>query len=565
MASIQPFTSGGRKYFRIVESFRRDDGKPSVRVLEHLGRADDLLARLRGERGRMRLHSVASGATDALFSLSKEFDIAGEIDRALTAAGDRTQMRDGLSVGMSLVGAAIARACRPGSKRGFAAWAQETSLPALLGVKASALTSQHFWDQMDTVPLAAIGDIEAAIVKRVIASERIEGGVRAFDTTNFHTHIDSTNARSSLAQRGHSKSGRHDLRQLGLAIAMSEDGDIPLWKSLYEGSRSDVRTLREELEPCRRRLRSLLAKESQLTFVFDQGGESRDNLDAITEGGDHFVTALKPSHHKKLFSEAATKLTPVTLKSGEKVPSYRTRRPVHGIERDVVVVRSDVLREGQRRGLEQALRGALRAIARISKHPRDGLAGARAQAARACRKQYVREVLSCEVTEADGAVTVVPRIDEDARRRLDETYFGFRVLATSNANLSTADVIQAYRGQSHVERAFRDLKDPFCCAFRPQFHWTDQKIAVQALISFLALLLTRVLLRRARAKGFAGSPRTLLERLSRIRTVQVVESASGRGRPKLTKQIEECDPKLAELGIALHALDPALYIRNEET
>jgi transposase len=566
MASIQRFTSHKHTYFRIVESYRREDGHPTVRVLEHLGKAEDLLARLRAQGGRLRLRSVSSGAVDALFALGTEFDVAGEIDRAIKAASGRVRMRDGLTVGQSLLGAAIARACWPASKRAFAEWAAETTLPDRLGADAAALTSQHFWDQMDAVPLSAIGDIEHGIVSRVVASEKIVGGALAYDTTNFFTFIDTTNERCTLAERGHSKAGRHDLRQVGLGLFVSEDGQIPLVKALYRGSRSDVRTLKEELEPARRRLRKLLSQAQQLTFVFDQGAESKENLHAIVEGGDQFVTALKPSHHKKLLAEAAAKLEPITLSSGEVVRAHRTRCLVHGEARDVVIVRSDSLHEGQCRGLEQALKKALRTIGRISRHPRQGLAGAKAQAMRARNKQYLREILSVDVEERDGDVVVTPHVDLDARRRLEEGYFGFRVLATSNQSLATREIIEAYRGQSRVERAFRDLKDPWSCAFRPQFHWTDHKIAVHALIAFIALLLARVLLRRARALvNFTGNQRTLIQRLAKIRTARIATSTGKPGRPRLTRQVEECEPKVAELGLALHAIDPALYIRTEES
>jgi hypothetical protein len=46
MPSLQRYSSHGRTYWRIVESFRRSDGKPTVRVLMHLGKAEQLLARV---------------------------------------------------------------------------------------------------------------------------------------------------------------------------------------------------------------------------------------------------------------------------------------------------------------------------------------------------------------------------------------------------------------------------------------------------------------------------------------------------------------------------------------
>jgi transposase len=552
--SLQRYSSHGQTYWRIVESFRRPDGKPTVRVLMHLGKADELLARLQQNRAALRLRSVSAGAVDAAFALANELGCAQAINQAVTAAGCEVRHRDGLSVGQSLVAAAIARLVRPSSKRGIAEWATQTSLPDRFRVPGEALTSQHFWDQMDSVPLAAVEPIEQRIVAAVVAAEQIPLRVIAYDTTNFFTHLETTNTRSQLAQRGHSKQRRHDLRQLGLALMVSEEGQIPLGHSLYEGSRVDVRSFAALLEPLRRRLASLTAQPQQLTLVFDQGAESQANLDQARGLDLAYVTALKPSHHREWLAEDSKRLESITLSTGEQVRACRSRRLVHGVEHTVVTVFSPTLYEGQRRGLDQHLRTALRRLARISPHPREGIAGARQQVEGVLGRQYLRQVLRCEVRQEGKAVVIRPWIDHAARQKLEQTYFGLRVLATTREEWTTAQIVEAYRGQSRVERAFRDLKDPWVCAFRPQYHWTDQKLVVHALIAVLSLLLGQVLLRRAQRAGYRGSLRSLVQHLGRIRLATIAEHQPGRGRPQVYHQIEDCDPELRRLAEALGAL-----------
>lgn len=555
MASLQRYSSHGHTYWRIVESYRRPDGHPAVRTLMHLGKADDLLARLQAQQGRLRLRSLSSGAVDALWRLALEFDVARLIDRAITDAGGRRQMRDGLTVGQSLVAAAIARVCHPASKRAFAAWAAQTTLPGRLGVAAAALTSQHFWDQMDALPVAAVEPAEEAIVQRVLRTEPVAGGLVAYDTTNFFTYIATTNPRAPLAGRGQNKQHRHDLRQLGLALVVSEEGQLPLGHVLYAGARPDVRTFAQILAPLRARLRRLVVQASQLTFVFDQGAESQANLAAVRAGDDHYVTALKPSHHRRWLQTIAGQLQPLTLATGEEVRVLRTRRPVHGQEHTVVVLWSPKLYAGQRRGLEQHLQKALQRLARISRHPRGGVAGARAQVARICDRQYVRDVLHCTVEEHDGQVRVLPHVDPAARARLEERYFGLRLLATTRDDWTTEQILDAYRGQARAERAFRDLKDPWVCAFRPQYHWTDQKLVVHAFIAVLALLLGRVVLRRAQQRaGFRGTLRTLIQHLAQVRTCTVVQLRETGGRPRVVSQPEDCDQAIQQLAAAVGAL-----------
>lgn len=555
MASVQPYSSHGHRYWRIVESYRRRDGKPAVRVLCHLGKAEDLLARLQQQRTALRVRSVSSGAVDAAFALAQELGCATIINEAIGQVGGKPRVRDGLDTGQSLVAAAIARLIHPSSKRAIAEWAAQTSLPARLGVEAGVLTSQHFWDQMDRVPVEAIAQLEQRIVQAVVQTEGIPVNLVAYDTTNFFTHLATTNRRSRLAQRGRGKQRRDDLRQLGLALVVSEEGQIPLGHVLYEGSRVDVRSLDVLLKPVRDRLRALCSQPQQLTLVFDQGAESEANLEQARQLGLAYVTALKPSHHRDWLAAEARQLELVVLSTGQEVKAKRSQRLVHGVEQTVVTVFSPQLQEGQRRGLEQDLQRALRQIAEISSHPREGIEGARRQVERIANRQYVRQVLRCEISARKGAVTIQPWIDEAARRQLEEEYFGLRLLATVRAEWTTAQIIEAYRGQSRVERAFRDLKDPWVCAFRPQYHWTDQKLLVHGLIAVLSLLLGRVLLRRAQQRiDYRGSLRHLIQKLSAIRTCTLLEQQPGRGRPKVHQQHEECDAELTRLGTALGAI-----------
>ena len=60
------------------------------------------------------------------------------------------------------------------------------------------------------------------------------------DMTNFATYIDSANDRAPIAQRGHAKQKRNDLRLVGLGLVVSTDGGIPLVSHAYAGNRPDV-------------------------------------------------------------------------------------------------------------------------------------------------------------------------------------------------------------------------------------------------------------------------------------------------------------------------------------
>jgi len=546
MASLQAYQSHGIRYFRIVESFRKN-GKPAIRVLAHLGQAADIL-RLHQQNSEIpfKLSSVSAGAVTALHRLATDLDIAGRIDRAISPNAP-VQTRDGLSVGQSLVAAMIARACAPRSKRAFSIWAASTCLPDLMSFAAPALTSQHFWDQMHAVPVRLLGDIERDLVRDVVQREQLRLCALAYDTTNFFTHIASTNRRAVLPERGHNKQGRHDLRQMGLALIVDQGSQLPLAHSLYAGARSDMRTFAEFVKPLEKRLRALPAGPQQMTLVFDAGASSKQNLTDLRQ----YVTCLRPSAHKGLLADASSQLAEVVLSTGAIVKAWRQRRVIAGQSREVVVVFSQNLFDGQVRGLHQAMARAGQQLVELGTHPR-GTAQQSARRINAIRsKQYLRKLLQYQVD--DNGVSVWT--DWIAYRKLLAEYLGLRVLVTDRSEWSTAEIIEAYRGQSRVEAAFRDLKDPVMFSTRPQFHWTDQKLHVHAFVCVTAYLLVTLLHRQASQRaGYQGGNRALLAALSAIRCTRIVDVTGQRGRPRVRWQIETLSEDLANLATTLNAL-----------
>jgi transposase len=551
VASLQAYDSHGIRYYRIVESFRKE-GKPSIRVLAHLGRVDDILHRhQQHSEVPVKISSVSAGAVTALFSLARELDVAGQINRALSGGGE-VQVRAGLTVGESMVIAMIARACAPRSKRAFADWAATTYLPQLMKFAAAALTSQHFWDQMNVMPTDKLPEIEQALVREVVRIEQLQLQALAYDTTNFYTHIASTNQRAELPQRGHHKQGRHDLRQMGLALVVDQLTQLPLAHVLYEGARSDMKTFAEFLKPVQKHLLELTGQPDQLTLVFDAGSSSRQNLEDMK----HYVTAVRPSSHLALLEEAAGKLSEVQLASGVTARAWRTSRVIAGQRREVVVAFSAKLHAGQIRGLHQTLSKSWREFEEMGSFARTTVETAKRKLEKLRKRQYLR-ALFCYRIDQDGTGPIRVSVWSDwlEYQRLDKRYFGLRVLITDRAEWTTAQIIEAYRGQSKVEAAFRDLKDPRMLATRPQFHWTDHKLHVHAFICVMAYLLITLLHRRAKQKAaFDGSPRRLLAELADLRCCRSIDMTGRKGRPRVRLQLEETDAQLMSLAESLGAV-----------
>ena len=169
MASFQAKMHGGRKYWCIVES-KRINGKPRSTVIEYLGTADSLLARLQKNDGIKKIKSFSHGCVGALLSLAKKLDVVSIINKFTSSQRHywpKQPMRNDLTAGITLLLASIGRICEPTSKRGWFSWAEKTSCEHLLRTSLSNLDSQHFWDLMDCIPVEAIEKIELEILKNV--------------------------------------------------------------------------------------------------------------------------------------------------------------------------------------------------------------------------------------------------------------------------------------------------------------------------------------------------------------------------------------------------------------
>jgi transposase len=256
-----------------------------------------------------------------------------------------------------------------------------------------------------------------------------------------------------------------------------------------------------------------------------------------------------------LISQAAEQLIDVPLSNGAVVHAWRGQRIIAGKQREVVVVFSPQLHEGQLRGLHQSLQHSDRQLEQIEPHSRLTVEAVKRKLEKICAHQYLRSLLGYKIdTDPHGATQVCLWCDWQEYQRLGTQYFGFRVLITDRAEWSTAQIIEAYRGQAKAEAAFRDMKDPYMLSTRPQFHWTDQKLHVHAFICVTAYLLLTLLHWRATNKAaFQGSSRRLLAELAKIRYCRLIESTGRRGRPRVRMQLEEMNPTLSKLAEALNA------------
>jgi len=565
MATLQKRKSRGKTYWSIVES-RRVNGKPRPVILAYLGRAEDLLKRLT-EGVPQRVKSYSHGAVAMLLHLAEELKVVETINTHLPE--HCKQLRDGFTVGGSLLLAAIGRACKPTSKENwYQGFGRDTSLAYLLRMSLSKLESQHFWDQMEAVPASAIPLIEEDLVHTMVEKENVSLDTLLCDMSNFFTFIASDNERCNLAQRGQNKQKRMDLRQLGLLLLITRHDHLPLFHKIYKGNLQDRTVFRKYFQDMVNRFKSISGSLEDITVVFDQGNNSKETLKKV-DSTIHFVGALSPSHHKALVEKANKALSRVSI-GGKHIDCYRTRTRIWDLDLTAVVYISDKLRQGQIRGIEQNIAKLFTKLNELKEKIRTPTKRGRKRKQESVEKNMKSLISSHGLDDliywklnpiSKDAFELEFWIDENQLNALKENWFGRRILITNRHNWSTEQIILAYWGQARVEYAFKNLKNPFHLALRPQYHWTDHKIKVHAFICFIAFLLSMLIYKWAREKAnFKGSPHSLFEKLSAIRLATFIESPpqKTKGRYKATHRIEEMDEDIYSLALGLGLIDKRL-------
>jgi len=547
MATIQSKKSRGHKYWYIVES-RRVNGKPRPIVLAYLGKADDLLKRLQGLTSGMRLKSYSHGTVAALLNVAGKLDVCSIINQHIKSPRSYMSpmpIRNNLTAGITFLLAAIGRVCMPTSKRGWWNWAKTTTCEYLLRCSLSKIDSQHFWDLMDCLPVEAIESIEKELLKRVLDTYKLESDTLFFDTTNFFTYIHTTNLRCNIAQRGKNKQKRYDLRQVGLAMVVTRQDLIPLFHLTYQGNINDTKVFATVIEKIKSRLKSLGLDSEKHTVVFDRGNNSKKNLAAVEKLNLHYVGALTPYHHRVLINDAVANFQELDL-DGTIMQVYRDKRVIWQNERTVIVFVSEQLKAGQIRGVYQALskrEKQLKLLQTQLRNPRTKQRNKEAlenKISGLLKGQYMNDLIDWSLDEtSEGVFELTFSINQQKLRQVEDN-LGFRIIMTDRHHWNTVDIIKAYYGQSEIEHAFKNLKNPYHLALKPQFHWTDQKIMVHYFICVLGYLLSAILWRQARLKAqFNGSLDTLLDMLNNIRLATLLEESNTRGRVKAIYKLEE--------------------------
>ena len=474
------------------------------------------------------------GDVGALIEVAEELGVLSAFAEAAPRQGD------GPSLGEMILAVALQRVCAPKAKVHLPEFLG-SCLPRFTVRSPESMTGRAFYQATRKVGDEVYDRVQVKLATRACQLFGLKSDVLAYDTTNFDTFI-ATTTEVALAQRGHAKSKRADLRVVGLALMTSATGAVPLFHRTYAGNERDKTVLAKTLGVLAQLHEKLGAGDR--TLVRD-GGFAGEQLELdLVSSGYHSVTVLPLSSTaaRQALAEAVGQLTPLPGKLAH-VGAFRTRAKIGDSDRTLVVIESPELLEGQVRGMLVAEQKAKRELNRLVDRTK-------AQAARTARgrrctqtslrrqidaltsREHLSEFLHVELGGDERNPSIAFAVDENARARLIEERLGKRVLVTDQHEWSTEGIVRAFRSQWHVERAFRRMKRGAVSVWGPSYQWTDDSIRAHTFATVLGLMLATLARHRLAQAGIRLPTRRALALLRSIKLTHLVARAEGRGGPR---------------------------------
>ena len=542
MASLIAKKKGNQLYYYVVES-ARVEGKPRIVHQAYLGTADKVAALVKDRTSPVPLSAASRdfGLPGALCLAAEQTGLLGVLETLWPAP------RSGPSPARYLLLAAIHRICQPGPKTEVADWYSRTILHPLWGIPPERFTSQAFWDAFEKIlpeqldPLATGDDdpldrAQLRLLDLWKGRQMVSRRLLAYDTTNFYTYIASNNTRNDLAQRGHNKQGRHNLRQVGLSYVLDGENGLSLCHHVYRGNVVDG----EEFSTSLARMLGMLDRcqiaRDTVTLVFDKGSAALANTVELQEAGVGWISALPWNQAPVAFRERTAEQLPVCSSAQPGVRAAAEKLLVHGREYLCVLKYSASFAGEQLHSLTTSLSKVLQSLRRFSMELNKPQARwkenqIRSKIQRWLSRQFLEELIRYQIESHEGKWRLQFDFDTAAWQRLVDHRLGRTVLLTNRMDWTAEQVALGYSGQQEIERVFRGLKDGDWLGWGPMYHRTDRKIRIHAFYCMLGISLLQYLHKQAQGAWNGISIEQLLEELRQIQQFVLLYPPQGEKGP----------------------------------
>ena len=312
---------------------------------------------------------------------------------------------------------------------------------------------------------------QEAIEQRLAKRHLADGARVLYDLSSSYVE----GSHCPLARRGYSRDGKKGTLQINYGLLTDARG-CPVAISVFEGNTSDPETFMAQVD----KLQERFALKSVIV-VGDRGMISQKQIDALKErDGVDWITALKSGAIRTLVDAGAIQMDLFDERnlfefSHDDFPDER-----------LIACRNPQLaklRAEKRRSMLEATRKELETVQRMVENGRlkdaDKIG---VRVGKVINKYKMSKHFVLDIQDSHFA------FDIDAQKVRDEaTLDGLYVIRTPlpREQVKSDDAVRHYKGLSHVEAAFRNLKSDDI-QIRPIYHYAEDRVRAHMLLCMLA-------------------------------------------------------------------------------
>ena len=419
----------------------------------------------------------------------------------------------------------INRCIDPSSKSKTPEWFRQTALPWMLDIHPDTMNPSRIFRE-----LAVIESHRGAICKYLFRryAQACPTSMKSLFYDLSSTSFEGTKCK--LMKWGHCKAGYEN--HVVLALVVNKNG-LPFYWEVLPGCTADSNTICWLLEALKTKF--TLANLKQITFVFDRGMVSDNNLSLLEDDNIKYITAMDKNQLEtiaKIDFTAFTHLLPEKIdEQAENLPEFKKINEntfarevkVDGKRRYILCFNPQLFRD-QRQSRKQALENYKTFARNLNVELLEAKKSRQKQPTYAKFEKRLKKVKisgfadvtltqkHIDLPDKDGVIHKIRTYQaevtvDDDKMLLSGKQDGFWLLVTNHAErkgkafeVKTEETIEPYREKEVIEEAFKDIKS--FVEIEPTFVWTQDHVKAHYTICVLSYLINRTLtLRLHKNKG----------------------------------------------------------------
>jgi transposase len=507
-------------YYYYLEERARINGK-STRLWQKYVGTEEKMKEMKISLSPQKLEykTMSFGGSAALLQVARKIEFVKTIDSLVDKKRDQN-----LSVGEYMLIATINRCLSPVSKSQLGSWFKDDYLSTVFPLESDILNSQTYWNHFQYLGKQKIAQIETELIKNALKVYNIDLSTLLFDPTNFFTFIENHET-VNLAQFGHSKENRNNLRIVNVSLVNTLQAGIPVFHQTYEGNVQDSKHFKEVIKTITTRFETLGQKVNEIVIIFDKGNHSVEAFKEIDNSNLQFIASLRNSTQKDLLEIKNDQFTMISLPSnGKKVGYYHTERTIYDKVRNLYVLydpqkQSRVIAKFELR-LQKKLKSIETLLTKLNEKKWRSEDNVERKLKLIIGKKPFNEMLLFTITGQFAKLEVTIQQNNVKKQNYFDS-LGRSIIFTNLQSWDTIKIIQAFRDKYIIEDAFKNLKNSSMIAIRPMFHWSDACIRAHVFSCVLSLLLLSLLRKELDQKQIELSYSQILNELNELQLTMI--------------------------------------------